>query len=132
MNPSCVSLFLSFPIPTSSSLVEPLWPPNLLSLPAYSSKEFVISNTKIGKKKNISTPPFSDFYSSYPSFEQKSRRQLSSLNGRVEGGEMVFYGSSDSKESTQCRRLGFDPWVGKIPCRRAWQPTPIFLAEVSP
>ena len=20
-----------------------------------------------------------------------------------------------------------DPWVGKIPCRRAWQPTPVFL-----
>ena len=27
----------------------------------------------------------------------------------------------------QCRRLGFDPWVGKIPWRRAWQPTPVFL-----
>ena len=25
------------------------------------------------------------------------------------------------------RRLGFDPWVGKIPCRREWQPTPVFL-----
>ena len=24
-------------------------------------------------------------------------------------------------------RLGCDPWVGKIPCRRAWQPTPVFL-----
>ena len=22
---------------------------------------------------------------------------------------------------------GFDPWVGKIPWRRAWQPTPVFL-----
>ena len=32
------------------------------------------------------------------------------------------------KESTcQCRRCGFDPWVGKIPCRRKWQPTPVFL-----
>ena len=27
----------------------------------------------------------------------------------------------------QCRRLGFDPWVGKIPWSRAWQPTPVFL-----
>ena len=25
------------------------------------------------------------------------------------------------------RRPGFDPWVGKIPWRREWQPTPIFL-----
>ena len=32
------------------------------------------------------------------------------------------------KESTcQCRRHGFDPWIGKIPWRRKWQPTPVFL-----
>ena len=24
-------------------------------------------------------------------------------------------------------RRGFDPWVGKIPWRRAWQPTPVFV-----
>jgi len=29
------------------------------------------------------------------------------------------------KEST-CQ-AGFDPWVGKIPWRRKWQPTPVFL-----
>ena len=27
----------------------------------------------------------------------------------------------------QCRRPGFSPWTGKIPCRREWQPTPKFL-----
>ena len=21
----------------------------------------------------------------------------------------------------------FDPWVGKIPCKRAWRPTPVFF-----
>ena len=26
----------------------------------------------------------------------------------------------------QCRRPGFDPWVGKIPRRREWQPTSVF------
>ena len=26
----------------------------------------------------------------------------------------------------------FDPWVGKIPWRRAWQPTPVFLPGKSP
>ena len=26
-----------------------------------------------------------------------------------------------------CRRLGFDPWVQKIPWRRDWLPTPVFL-----
>ena len=26
------------------------------------------------------------------------------------------------------RDTAFDPWVGKIPQRRAWQPTPVFLS----
>ena len=26
----------------------------------------------------------------------------------------------------------FDPWVGKIPWRREWLPTPVFLAGESP
>ena len=39
-----------------------------------------------------------------------------------------FPGGSVSKEPTcQCRRLRFDPWVGKIPWRRKWQPPPVFL-----
>ena len=34
----------------------------------------------------------------------------------------------NGKESAcQCRRCGFDPWVGKIPWRRKWQPTSVFL-----
>ena len=35
--------------------------------------------------------------------------------------------SSDGRVSLQCRRPGFDPWVRKIPWRREWQPTPVFL-----
>ena len=27
----------------------------------------------------------------------------------------------------ECGRPGFDPWVGKIPWRRNWQPTPVLL-----
>ena len=27
----------------------------------------------------------------------------------------------------QCRRCGLDPWVRKVPWRRKWQPTPVFL-----
>ena len=42
-----------------------------------------------------------------------------------------FPGGASGKELTcQCRgpnRCWFDPWVGKIPWRRAWQPTPVFL-----
>ena len=40
-----------------------------------------------------------------------------------------FPGGSDGKSvCLQCRRPGFDPWVGKIPWRRKWQPTPSILA----
>ena len=34
---------------------------------------------------------------------------------------------SGQESSCQCRRHRFDPWVGKIPWRRAWQPTAGFL-----
>ena len=30
---------------------------------------------------------------------------------------------------SQCGRPGFNPWVGKIPWRRKWQPTPVFCLE---
>ena len=42
-----------------------------------------------------------------------------------------FPGGTSGRESTcQCRRLKrlkFNPWVGKIPKRRAWQPAAVFL-----
>ena len=39
-----------------------------------------------------------------------------------------FPGGSDSKESAcQYRRPRFDSWVGKIPWRREWLPTPVYL-----
>ena len=42
-----------------------------------------------------------------------------------------FPGGANGKESIcQCRRRkrhGFDPWVGKIPWSKKWQPTPVFL-----
>ena len=43
----------------------------------------------------------------------------------------VFRGNTSGKEAAcQCwrhKRCRFDPWVGKVPWRRAWQPTPVFL-----
>ena len=34
---------------------------------------------------------------------------------------------SSEESACQCRRHRFDPWAGKIPWRRKWQPTPVFL-----
>ena len=36
------------------------------------------------------------------------------------------------ESACQCRRCGFHPWVRKIPWRRKWQPTPVFLSGKSP
>ena len=43
---------------------------------------------------------------------------------------MGFPGGASGKESlSQCRRCRFYPCIRKIPWRRAWQPTPVFLPE---
>ena len=34
---------------------------------------------------------------------------------------------SDEESACPCKRCRFDPWVRKIPWRRKWQPTPVFL-----
>ena len=36
-------------------------------------------------------------------------------------------GEQGGRLGLQCRRLRLDPWVRKIPWRRKWQPTPVFL-----
>ena len=52
-----------------------------------------------------------------------------SMNWKFRGQARVE--DTSGKEPTcQCRRYGrhvFNPWVGKISWRRAWQPTPVFL-----
>ena len=49
----------------------------------------------------------------------------------LEEESKAFPGSTSGEEPyCQCRRSNrprFDPWVGKIPWRREWQPTPGFL-----
>ena len=66
----------------------------------------------------------------------------SSPPGQMAGGALRIVssylkklGGAGSKEPPcQCRRpkrCRFHPWVGKIPWRRAWQTTPVFLPEES-
>ena len=42
-----------------------------------------------------------------------------------------FLGGTSGKEPAcqcrKCKRLGFDPWVWKIPGRSTWEPTPVFV-----
>ena len=43
-----------------------------------------------------------------------------------------FSGKESTCQWRSPRRCGFNPWVGKMPWRRAWQPTPVFLTGESP
>ena len=60
---------------------------------------------------------------------------IPSLEASVETEEVIESqgypdGASGKEPACQCRRhkiCRFSPWVGKIPWRRKWQPTPIFL-----
>ena len=38
-------------------------------------------------------------------------------------------GKESACQGRRCKRHRFDPWVGKIPQRRKWHPTPVFLPE---
>ena len=47
---------------------------------------------------------------------------------------MLIFFLKKLKLRPQCwrhRRLEFDPWIGYIPWRRAWQPVPVFLPRES-
>ena len=56
------------------------------------------------------------------------------LTKKIRGtkGTLGFPGGSEVKSFCfKFGRPGFNPWVGKIPRRRKWQPTPVFLPEES-
>ena len=59
----------------------------------------------------------------------KSWTRLSDWTELIEN--VGFPGGASGKEPAyQCkrqRRRGFNPWIGKIPWSRKWQPTPVFL-----
>jgi len=61
------------------------------------------------------------------SLEYKEQKKISIVTSLV---SRDFPGSSAGKESA-CGRPGFDPWVGKIPRRRKWLSTPVFLPRKS-
>ena len=39
----------------------------------------------------------------------------------------ISRGQEPACQCRRCKRLKFDPWVGKIPWRMKWQPAPVFL-----
>ena len=61
------------------------------------------------------------------------KARLNSLAGNASCVLSGFPGGSDGKKNPPVMQEAWvDTWVGKIPWRRAWQPTPVFLPEESP
>ena len=52
---------------------------------------------------------------------QRTSLMVNTKEKRLKSFDMGFPGGASGA------RLEFDPWVGKIPWRREWQPTPVFL-----
>ena len=49
------------------------------------------------------------------------------LGMQANGSSHVVNGKKSACQCRRCRRHGFDPWVRKIPWRKQWLPTPVFL-----
>ena len=66
----------------------------------------------------------------WSSFGDLQVRHSQWFMGRLPKASLV---SQLVKNPPACGRPGFDPWVGKIPWRKKWLPTPVFLpGEFSP
>ena len=72
-------------------------------------------------------------------FESTSCREEGDWRGKLGArevsrglaGELTTPPGPQEQRQQGCKRCGFDPCVGKIPWRRAWQPTPVFLSGES-
>ena len=58
---------------------------------------------------------------------EKTQNKVLGIDTNVSGFPGGPSGKEPACQSRRCKRRELDPWVGKIPWRRAWQPTPVFL-----
>ena len=77
-----------------------------------------------------SVVPFSSCFQSFPA---SGSFQMSLFTFFVSSGQSIeFQLQQQSFQYRRFKRHGLDPWVRKIPWRRVWQPTPVFLPGESP
>ena len=50
-----------------------------------------------------------------------------SISFKKQASQVVLVVKNPPANVSRRKRSEFDPWVGKIPWRRKWQPTPVFL-----
>ena len=85
--------------------------------------------SSVGKEKSFSLYP-SKFLTKTPVIKDSlTRQKQTSLTTCILlwGLPRCLSGKESACQCSRYKRRGFDPWVGKIPWRRKWQPTPVFL-----
>jgi len=104
-------------------LSEPEFEPVSLTSPALADGSFTTSATRWHRSEEFmylkNTPPVLEK-------EHRVMKCYPSVNNTCLKipGDSVVKNLPWVQETKRCR---FDPWVGKTPWRRAWQPTPVFL-----
>ena len=83
--------------------------------------------TQVQEGGDAGDPPVGPIQSREPKMAAHGHHLLfSSFLGAILG---LLRWLSCKASSCQCRRRGFNPWVGKIPWRRKWQPTPVLSGK---
>ena len=72
-------------------------------------------------------PFFNALYKSFIPWHLAHQITRSSLNSLNRVWPKLPWWLSGKEFAYQCRRLRFNPWVGKVPWRRKWQPTLVIL-----
>ena len=117
---SCLQTWMSFTAEASKSCgsTRGWWPPSLHCFPGNGHEEYKIHVTWTQRPR---IPP--------PHFVCARK---TSLIWRDLHSILVSHMAQWLKNSAcQCRKHGFDSWVGKILWRREWVPTPAFLPRES-
>ena len=106
-------------LPFLSPVSEQVWEyRSFASLGRFLPRHFILFNTMVNGVVSLIS-----FSGSSPRNFSLPFRSLISLG---------FPGGSDSIICRQYWKCGLNPWVGKRPWRRSWEPTPVFLPGESP
>ena len=108
-------------------------------------KEFsqVHLRDKIGSLLSVSFPALLPVAKGMNVFTLKQQLPLTGCQARCETPSHIvlfnphnypglLWWFSDKESTCQCRRHAFNPWVGKIPWSRKWQPTPVWVCLGNP
>ena len=107
------------------SVLPHSWPCMLLGIWAESMRSCLKDTNAPGASFLSTADPLSFFHVGMGGFQQK--RGSATGSGHQQFGSLIDLHSCLPVQ----KRCRFDPWAGKIPWRRKWQPTPEFLPEES-